>query len=173
MPEDWGSGGGSNYYGSSSGGGLVHVVAAELALGGSLLADGGGINNGSAGSGGGIYLEVGVLSGSGEITWSGATDLVNGNEVTSGEAGCTPDAGSTYVDGVEREGANGVPTLLESGEYTEHQWALDLSGTASGSSGHTILKPNESGAQISSWRVVKATPSVWPSHPMASSWLSW
>lgn len=67
------------------------------------------------------------LSGSGELNWSAATDLVNANAVTSGEAGCTPSSGTTYTNGVEREGANGVSTTLSQNEYTEHHWAIDAS----------------------------------------------
>lgn len=69
-----------------------------------------------------------ALSGSGELTWSAATDLVNSNAVASGEEGCTPVSGTTLVDGVEREGANGVATAVSQNEYCEHQWAIDASG---------------------------------------------
>jgi len=71
-----------------------------------------------------------VLSGSGELTWSGVTDLVNDNAVTSGEAGCT--GTGTWVDGVEREGANDVTTDLAKAQWTEHQWAVDCSGAHDG-----------------------------------------
>lgn len=68
-----------------------------------------------------------ALSASGELTWSGVTDLVNGNAVTSGEAGCTPTSGSTWANGTEREGANSVSTTIAQNEYTEHHWAVDFS----------------------------------------------
>lgn len=73
-----------------------------------------------------------VLSGSGELTWSGTTDLANGNAVASGEEVCTPVGGSSLVDGVEREGANDVSTTLAQNEYAEHQWAIDASGGLDG-----------------------------------------
>lgn len=73
-----------------------------------------------------------ALSGSGELTWSGATDLVNGNTVASGEEVCTPFSSTTRVDGVEREGANDVSTTLAQNEYCEHQFAIDASGGLDG-----------------------------------------
>lgn len=73
-----------------------------------------------------------ALSGTGELTWSGTTDLANGNAVTSGEAVCTPTSGTTYANGVEREGANDVSTTIAQNEYTEHQWAIDASSAGAG-----------------------------------------
>ena len=79
---------------------------------------------------GGVWND---LSGSGEITWSATTDLVNGNPVTSGEVGCTPVSGTVYINGTEREGANNVLVALATGMYSESQWAIDLSGATDGS----------------------------------------
>jgi hypothetical protein len=75
-----------------------------------------------------------ALSGSGELTWSATTDLVNDNALTSGEAGCTPIDGTTWDsdDGLEREGANDVAAALAQDEYVEFHWGIDASGRHAG-----------------------------------------
>lgn len=72
-----------------------------------------------------------LLSGSGELTWTADTDLVNGNAVVTGEKGCTSGL-TTFVDGVEREGANDISTSLGNNEWTEHHWAIDCSNAHDG-----------------------------------------
>jgi len=74
------------------------------------------------------------VAGTGELRYNGTTDLVNGNAVTSGEAGCTPVSGSTYADGVERETTTTyyVPTTLAQNEYTEHHFAIDGGNSVAG-----------------------------------------
>lgn len=69
-----------------------------------------------------------ALGNTGELTYNGTTNLVNGNAVASGEEGCTPTDANTLIDGVEREGANGVSTTYAQNEYSEHHWAVDASG---------------------------------------------
>lgn len=74
-----------------------------------------------------------ALSGTGELTWTAVTDLENDTAVTSGEAGCTPSASQTWMDGTEREGANDV--VFNSGVadmWTEYHWAIDCSNAHDG-----------------------------------------
>lgn len=61
----------------------------------------------------------------GELTWGATTDSVDGNAVTSGEAGCA--GAGTWADGLEREGANDVTALGSLGTWTEFHWARDAS----------------------------------------------
>lgn len=74
------------------------------------------------------------LSGSGELTWTATTDLVNGNAVTSGESGCdAPSGDANYVDGIEREGGNQVIVSLPGDtDWTEAHWAVSLSNALAG-----------------------------------------
>lgn len=89
-----------------------------------------------------------ALSASGELTWSATTDLANGNAVASGEEVCTPTAGVTRVDGVEREGANDVSTTLAQNEYTEHQWAVEFSGSLNGKQYEFEIYDSTAGASL-------------------------
>jgi hypothetical protein len=73
-----------------------------------------------------------ALSGSGELTWSATTDLVNGAAVTVDEQVCTPIAAGTRADGVEREGANDVTPTLPQDYYVAAHWAIDASGGLDG-----------------------------------------
>ena len=75
-----------------------------------------------------------ALSGAGELTWNGITDLVNDNALTSGEAGCTPSGGQIWIDGIEREGANQITfdTSNQADRWSEYQWAIDCSGAQDG-----------------------------------------
>lgn len=73
-----------------------------------------------------------ALSGSGELTWSADTDLVNGNGVTAGEQVCTPVGGTNGATGAEREGENTVNLGLLQDSYAENQWAVDASGGLDG-----------------------------------------
>lgn len=75
-----------------------------------------------------------ALSGSGELTWAGVTDLENDNPLIEGEAGCLPSSGQTWQDGVEREGANDVvfDTGNNSNYWSEYHWAIDCSGAHDG-----------------------------------------
>lgn len=88
------------------------------------------------------------LGASGELTWSGTTDLVNGNAVSSGEEVCTPISGTTLVDGVEREGANVVSTTISQNEYIEHQWAVDASGALDGKQYEFEINDSTAGALV-------------------------
>lgn len=89
-----------------------------------------------------------VLGNTGELTYNGTTDLVNGNAVSSGESGCTPIDGATWVDGVEREGANDVSTTLAQNEYTEHHWAIDSSGAGDGKQYEFEVYDSTAGAAV-------------------------
>lgn len=74
-----------------------------------------------------------ALSDSGELTWTGTTDLVNDNALIEGEAGCTPSGAQTWMDGVEREGANDVVFDTNTVDYwSEYHWAIDCSGAHDG-----------------------------------------
>ena len=80
-PNDPGSGGASLVNSlSGNGGGLVRVVAQTIQLNGSILANGqnGPENNGGGGSGGGIRLDVGTLTGTGDIRSHGGTSSFSG-----------------------------------------------------------------------------------------------
>jgi hypothetical protein len=88
------------------------------------------------------------LTGSGELNWSATTDLVNGNAVTSGESGCTPGSGTTYDDGVEREGANVVLTDVLQNHYTEHQWAVNTSSALGEKTYEFEIYDNTAGASL-------------------------
>lgn len=72
-----------------------------------------------------------ALASTGEINWTGATDLADGTAVATGEKGCTSGL-TTYIEGIEREGANDVVKALGTNEWTEHQWAVDGSGADDG-----------------------------------------
>ena len=76
-PNDWGAGGGPGDIGGGQGGGLARIHAGTLVLDGPLLANGVNTHN-VCGAGGGIYAELGSLSGSGRIEASGATAGVVG-----------------------------------------------------------------------------------------------
>ena len=67
-----------------------------------------------------------ALSGTGELTWSGITDLVNANAVVVGEAGTTAGTGDTWQDGTEHEGSNDAnfDSANVAGRYTEYQYAV-------------------------------------------------
>ena len=71
-PNELGSGGGTVKQGNQAGGGLVRIKAGTLVLDGGILASG---VNGyyGRGSGGGILLDVGTLSGAGQITAQGGS----------------------------------------------------------------------------------------------------
>lgn len=71
------------------------------------------------------------LGNTGELTYNGVTNLVNDNPVTTDEKGCTSGL-ATFVDGIEREGANDCVTSLGRDEWTEHQWAIDASNALDG-----------------------------------------
>ena len=71
-----------------------------------------------------------TLAATGALNWTGATDLVNNNALTSGEAICT--GSGTFVDGIEREGANDYTVQLALATWTETQWSIDSSGAIDG-----------------------------------------
>jgi len=75
---------------------------------------------------GGSFADVGST---GDITYSATTDLVDGDDLLTGEAGCTGDG--TWQDGLESEGDNLLPdsgTYSLADEYwSELHWALDCS----------------------------------------------
>jgi len=62
-----------------------------------------------------------ALGASGEMK-HGATDLVEGNPLTSGERGCT--GSGTWIDGVEKEGDNDEPIDLGKAQWTELQFSI-------------------------------------------------
>jgi len=72
-----------------------------------------------------------ALSNTGELTWSATTDLVNDNALETGEKGCTS-ALTTFVNGLEKEGANDAATVVGNDEWTEHHWAIDCNGADDG-----------------------------------------
>ena len=62
-----------------NGGGLVKIVAQNIQLSGSILANGAnGVSDGSGGSGGGVRVEVGSISGTGQITAIGGNGAFGG-----------------------------------------------------------------------------------------------
>lgn len=76
------------------------------------------------------------LGSSGELTWDGPTDLVNGNAIVDaegmGEENCSS-MGVSHADGIEREGANLIATSGASSKVViDHHWAVDLSGAQAG-----------------------------------------
>jgi hypothetical protein len=76
------------------------------------------------------------LSGSGELTWDGVSDLINGNAVVDaesmGEENCST-MGATHEDGVEREGANlAAVSGVASKRVVDFHWCVDLSGATPG-----------------------------------------
>ncbi len=78
LPQDFGVGGGGNAL--NRGGGAVRITAGELHIDGIIEADGGSIGNTVSGSSGGsVFLDVGVLTGSGSITADGEDSRVFGN----------------------------------------------------------------------------------------------
>ena len=91
-PNELGSGGGG--WGSSgnfagNGGGLVRITAGDIILDGSIKANGGGgaqTGNGG-GSGGGVYIQTGILSGTGMITASGGNNSTAYNNAIGGGGG--------------------------------------------------------------------------------------
>jgi len=79
----------------------------------------------------GSFADVGAT---GDITYSAVTDLVDGNALLTGEAGCT--GVGTWQDGLESEDDNILPdsgTYSLADEYwTEFHWALDCSNALDG-----------------------------------------
>jgi hypothetical protein len=74
-----------------------------------------------------------TLSGTGELTWSADTVLVNDTALGSGNWICSVlGAGYADTDGIEREGANDYTLDLGPDEETEVQWAIDASGADGG-----------------------------------------
>ncbi len=83
-PLDFGTGGAGYYY---QGGGRIKVVADELVLNGKISSNGSsGGNNGGGGSGGSIWLDVGVISGTGTIEANGGS-LPYGTNLGGGGGG--------------------------------------------------------------------------------------
>jgi len=75
-----------------------------------------------------------ALSGTGELNWSASTDLVNGNALVESEAGCTSAEESTFVEGMEREGANDASVVIDAAdEWSEIQWAVNCDNATNGS----------------------------------------
>lgn len=78
------------------------------------------------------------LSGSGELTWSGTSDLIDGNAVVLGEDTGTNNCstmGATHEDGLEAEGTNLIATSGAGSkkDYNMH-WCVDISGATAGHS---------------------------------------
>ncbi len=85
-PNELGSGGSDiNSGGGGAGGGLLRITAANAQVDGKILANGQTPNRCGAGSGGGIYLDVGTLSGVGLIAANGGPG--NGWNGTPGGGG--------------------------------------------------------------------------------------
>jgi hypothetical protein len=75
----------------------------------------------------------GDLTATGEMKTTTATDLVNGNAVTSGEAICTNDPGGSWTDGWEVEGTGSASSLdLADEDYTELHFAIDPADSVGG-----------------------------------------
>jgi len=79
-----------------------------------------------------------VLGNTGELTYNGATNLVEGNSLDSGEAICTPVNGTTYVagspnGGVEKEGAATFTggDASTTNQWSEFQFSVDASSALS------------------------------------------
>ena len=72
-PNEPGSGGAASVGPAGNGGGLIRISAQTFILNGSILAngEGGGCCDGGGGSGGGIRIDVGTLTGSGQIRANG------------------------------------------------------------------------------------------------------
>ena len=72
-PNEPGSGGAASVGPAGNGGGLIRISAQTFILNGSILAngEGGGCCDGGGGSGGGIRIDVGTLSGTGQIRANG------------------------------------------------------------------------------------------------------
>ncbi|HXP61815.1 MAG TPA: hypothetical protein VN829_15075, partial [Dongiaceae bacterium] len=79
-PNELGSGSGT-YSGGAPGGGLVRIAASGAQVDGGILANGG--TGPEGGSGGGVWLNVGTLSGAGQITANGG----NGKSFDGGGGG--------------------------------------------------------------------------------------
>ncbi len=85
-PNEPGSGGGDALEGGGgAGGGLVQITATNAQVDGKILADGQTLSQCGAGSGGGILLNVGALSGQGQISADGGAP--NGWNGTAGGGG--------------------------------------------------------------------------------------
>jgi hypothetical protein len=85
-PSDLGSGGGdAPYGGGGAGGGLVQITATNALIDGKILAEGQTPNQCGAGSGGGVLLNIGALSGQGQISVDGGS--ANGWNGTAGGGG--------------------------------------------------------------------------------------
>ena len=80
-PTEPGSGGGDRVDGAGNGGGLVCISAGTAVIDGHIIASGSGTM--ATGSGGGVWLDVGVLSGNGGISANGG-DTTNGSGFTGG-----------------------------------------------------------------------------------------
>ncbi len=80
---------------------------------------------------GGSFTDVGAT---GEVKYAASSDsLVNGSSVSITEAACTDLRSSMgYYEGLECVGGNLIPSAgtfnITSDDYSELQWALDLSG---------------------------------------------
>jgi hypothetical protein len=73
------------------------------------------------------------LSGTGELTWTATTDLVNDTALLPASWICSVyDAGYTNTDGIEREGANLYALDLGPNDESEVQWAINGSGGGDG-----------------------------------------
>ena len=70
-----------------------------------------------------------VLSGSGAVRSSTATDLTDDGALTSGERLSTGTGGGSYIDGMEVEDASAEQDEFRDvdEDYTEWQWGLDFS----------------------------------------------
>lgn len=82
---------------------------------------------------GGTFADV---SNTGAITYSATTDLVDGNDLLTGEKSCDYQSGYTWQNGLESEGDNLLPDSgtysLVDEKYTEHQWALSCDDAEDG-----------------------------------------
>jgi len=87
------------------------------------------------------------LGSSGELNWNGITALVNGNAVTAQEATFDDDV-DTYVEGIERAGANDVSVTLFYGYGTECHWAVNTDNAEAGHEYAFELYDNSSGVSI-------------------------
>jgi len=132
-------GGGAGFHASGRpGGGLVHIVATNLVLNGTIVADG--VSNlfdyyaayGGGGAGGGVCLDVQNFSGTGSISASGGDSYKDGGgggriAVYYGSGSTFDFAGGISVDGGDgyRDGGAGTLYLEEQGSGGELIVATD------------------------------------------------
>jgi len=85
QPGELGSGGGGTA--SGNGGGLIKLTVGSLLVNGSIIADGTTVGSRAGGSGGGILINTGTISGTGQITARGGSATDSSNYYGAGGGG--------------------------------------------------------------------------------------